>query len=117
MLSGNLVVQRLGSLDQDHPYDEVASWMAEHVPADARVMVNDPATFYYYGRRPCLAIPNADLETVLEVMDRYDAAYLVLDGNNPTLRGLFDAPQGDARLILLESFGGDAVTYLFSVSD
>jgi 4-amino-4-deoxy-L-arabinose transferase-like glycosyltransferase len=115
-LSGMLVVQGQDGLDQDHPYAEVASWMDEHVPADARVMVNDPATFYYYGRRPCLAIPNADLDTVLEVMHRYDAAYVVLDGNNPTLRALFDAPQNDARLILLASFGGEAATYLFSVS-
>ena len=117
VLSGSLVVQRLGDLGQDHPYAEIASWMAEHVPADARVMVNDPATFYYYGRRPCLTIPNAGLETVLEVMHRYDARYLILDRNNPTLRSLYDAPQGDARLIPVETFGDDEATHLFMRSD
>lgn len=100
-----------------HLYEDVTAWMAGHAPSSARVMVNDPPSFYYYGRRECLSIPNADLDTVLQVMARYHAEYLLLDGNYPSLRALYEAPQSDERLILLQTFGqGDQVAYLLRLS-
>jgi hypothetical protein len=95
-----------------HSYGAVASWLDENAHPDARVMVNDPATFYYYGRRPAVSIPNADQETALEVMARYGVQYLVLDGNNPSLRDLYQAPRADARLDVVAQFGP---TYVFRV--
>ena len=116
VLSLVLYVKGLGRFTGTHPYSPAAAWLDEHVPVAARVMVNDPATFYYYGRRPCLSIPNADRDTVLRVMDRYSVSYLLLDENNPSLRGLYKAPRDDARLALAETFShGPSTIYLFRV--
>ena len=49
-----------------------------------------------------LSIPNADLDTVLDVMDRYDAAYLLLDANNASLQALYRAPESEDRLIRIQ---------------
>jgi 4-amino-4-deoxy-L-arabinose transferase-like glycosyltransferase len=118
VLSLVLYVKALDKFTGTHPYSVVATWLSEHAPATTPVMVNDPATFYYYSRRPCLSIPNAGRETVLRVMDRYGASYLVLDENNPSLRDLYDAPRDDVRLALVETFfSGDSKTYLFRIGE
>jgi len=67
-----------------HLYDQAAGWLDEHAGDGTRVMVNDPASFYYHSRIASLPIPNADLDTVLRVMDRYSADYMLLDPNNST---------------------------------
>jgi 4-amino-4-deoxy-L-arabinose transferase-like glycosyltransferase len=116
VLSLVLYLKGLGKFTGTHPYSSVAAWLDEHAPVAARVMVNDPATFYYYGQRPCLSIPNADRDTVLQVMDRYGVSYLLLDESNPSLRGLYKAPRDDARLALVETFPhGPSTIYLFGV--
>jgi hypothetical protein len=73
-------------------------------------MVNDPASFYYHTRLASLAIPNASLDTVLAVMDRYEAAYLVLDANNVSLQALYRAPESSARLRRLKTFDYENTT-------
>jgi hypothetical protein len=93
-----------------HLYGVVGEWLAARDAAPARVMVNDPASFYYHTRRECLSIPNADLDTVLGVMSRYGAEYLVLDDNYAGLRALYDAPQEEERLVLLGRFTLDGET-------
>jgi hypothetical protein len=118
LLSTMLYLRDLPTYRGAHPYSEVAAWMDAHVPSAAPVMVNDPASFYYHSRRPCLSIPNADLEVVLAVMERYGAKYLVLDENNPSLRDLYERPLDDARLARLTSFSGEgSITHLFSLQD
>jgi len=76
-LSAWLYLSNLDRYTGPHLYQQVAAWMEQNAPSDARVMVNDPASFYYHSRLSSLPIPNADLETVLAVMDRYDAGYLL----------------------------------------
>jgi hypothetical protein len=118
VLSGVLYVRGLHKYEGTHLYSEVALWMSEHVSPSSRVLVNDPALFYYHSRRECAAIPNAELGTVLEVMDRYGIAYLLLDENYVPLRALYEAPQSDERLVLVKTFVRGGVTvYLFGVSD
>ena len=118
MLSTVLYLQRLDGYTGTHPYEAVGRWLDEHGRRTARVMVNDPPTFYYHTRLGCVAIPNEDLETVLAVMRRYDAHYLVLDQHNPTLSGLYEAPASDGRLILEEAFlGREQTTYLFRLRE
>jgi 4-amino-4-deoxy-L-arabinose transferase-like glycosyltransferase len=117
VLSAVLYGQRVGSFRRTHPYAGMADWMAGRVPTSAPVMVNDPPTFYYYARRPCVVIPNDDLETALRVMARYGARYLVLDQNNPTLRALYETPDSDPRLALRAEVAADgARVLLFEVS-
>ena len=100
VLTVTLYAQRVGGFRGAHPYERVAEWMAGRVPRSARVMVNDPPSFYYHARRPCVVIPNGDLATALEVMARYDVQYLVLDQDNPSLGALYEAPRSDPRLEL-----------------
>jgi hypothetical protein len=110
ILSVALYIRGLDRFRGEHPYTRVTAWMdAElHAGRTARVMVNDPASFAYHGGLSALSIPNADLDTVLVVMERYDARYLLLDGSYLPLRALYHAPQSDARLALLASFGEDS---------
>jgi hypothetical protein len=116
VLSVVLYLRGLDKFTGEHPYEEPAAWLGERAPDDARVMVNDPATFYYYSRRQCLSIPSADRDTVLRVMERYDVSYLVLDENNPPLRALYDAPQDDVRFNLVETFvREEGVIHLFQI--
>ena len=75
------------------------------IPQDARVMVNDPAAFYYYSQRQCLALPNNDVDTMLQVAARYDAQYLLVDKNAPSpLQALYDQPGADPRLRVVQRF-------------
>lgn len=89
----------------EHPYHAMADWMADRVAPETRVMVNDPATWFYYSRLPALVIPNAGRETVLQVMARYGATYLVLDENNPSLSELYEHPEGDPDLSVVHVYG------------
>ena len=102
-LSIVLAVQVAPAAGAEHPYRRVAGWLAAEGDPQARVMINDPATFFYYGRRPCVVIPNGGLETVIEVMRRYDVQWLVLDENNPTLHELFVDPRQEPRLELVQT--------------
>lgn len=115
VLSVVLYARELPGAAQAHPYARAAAWLDAHASPQARAMVNDPATFYYHGRRECVAIPNAGQDTVLQVMRRYGIEYLVLDANNPTLSDLIDAPQSQACLQLLEKLEGAETTYLFGL--
>jgi hypothetical protein len=118
LLSGFLYLRGLDKFQGEHVYERVAQWMEVHLPSGGRVMVNDAATFYYHSRRECLSIPYAELDTVLEVMDRYSADYLLLSDAYPALRSLYEAPESDDRLLLLKAFeqGGEAL-YLLKRTD
>jgi hypothetical protein len=114
VLSAVLYAQRLDQVASPHPYSVIAWWMEGRIDQDARIMVNDPPLFYYYGRRPCLAIPNDNRETLLAVMNRYGALYLVLDEHNPSLADLYQTPQSGQKLILRHTFElWDRPVYLF----
>ena len=58
--------------------------LLDKIPSDARVMINDPARMYYHtcSLGNCLggvAIPNESPEIALEIAERYDVDYLVLE--------------------------------------
>ena len=122
LLSAWLYLRGVDRFRGEHPYGQVSAWMHDNLSwakgadaggADAglpRVMVNDAPSFHYHSRLPALSIPNADLDTVLAVMDRFDVEYLLLDGNYAPLRALYLAPQSEERLTLLASFGDGADT-------
>jgi len=103
-LSLVLAVQAAPAARAEHPYQQVAGWLEAESDPQARVMINDPAMLYYYGRRPCVVIPNGELDTVIEVMRRYHVQFLVLDENNPTLHDLYADPGRDPRLELVQTF-------------
>jgi hypothetical protein len=93
----------------DETYVEIGRWLdARRVPVDARVVVGNPPAFWYHTHRPAIAVPNVSLDTLLEVCDRYGAAYVVLGPNDPIR--LTDEPGvGGGGLELVASFRGGRV--------
>jgi hypothetical protein len=62
----------------------------EMLPADARVMVNDPAAFYYHTGRPGVVVPNGRAEAVRALAERYGVTHVILDINRtPPLTDLY----------------------------
>jgi hypothetical protein len=124
LLSAWLYFQGLDRYQGEHLYSQIATWVFEQLslgkgPAGLdmpRVMVNDPASFHYYSRLPALSIPHGDVDTVLDVMDRFGVEYLILDGNYVPLRALYEAPGSQERLALLAAFEADhEVVYLYKL--
>jgi hypothetical protein len=71
------------------------------------VMVNNPPGYFLASGNPSIAIPNGNLEILLEVADKFEAKYLVIDQNVvEPLMALYQTPENYAGL-----------NYLFSVDD
>ncbi len=99
----------------DEVYDQIALWLEENAPPQAAILVNNAPSFYYHSHRPCLSLPNEELEVVIAVAHRYGARYLALERNHPRpLQALYLGEEEEAdprlRLVLtLESVSGDPV--------
>jgi hypothetical protein len=118
LLSGYLYGERVlgGRLDapswnqRDQAYPRLTVWLDEHASPDAVVMVNSPPTFYYFSERPCLSVPNSDVETLLAVARRYGGEFLVLDRNRPgQLAALYAGETSDPRVELRATLDDDHV--------
>jgi len=93
----------------DETYIEIGQWLDTHqVPADALVVVGNPPGFWYHTHRPAIAVPNAPLDTLLEVCGRYGAAYVVLGPNDPIRLVEINSVSGNG-LEIVASFGGGRV--------
>jgi 4-amino-4-deoxy-L-arabinose transferase-like glycosyltransferase len=89
ILSASVTVDKLLAWRSiDAVYEEVGQWLAQERAVDGAVMVSNPPAFWYYTQYPAVVVPNADVETLLAVGDRYDVRYVLLDQNHP-------APLGD----------------------
>lgn len=55
--------------------------IADNLPSEARVMVNDPAGFYFHTGLLAVVVPNNDPTVVLEIAQKYGVTHLVLDVN------------------------------------
>lgn len=51
------------------------------LPADSRLMINDPSQLYYYTGLGGVTFPNAAPETILDIAARYDIDYVVVEGD------------------------------------
>lgn len=54
---------------------------ANQIPANARIMINNPAGFGLVSRREALVIPNGGPEITLAVADKFKVDYLLLEKN------------------------------------
>jgi 4-amino-4-deoxy-L-arabinose transferase-like glycosyltransferase len=93
----------------DDGYRIVDAWLdAQGAPADAPIMVVNPPAFYYFARRPAIAIPNEPPETIAAVCARFGAGYLLLEANRPRpLDALFAGaapPAGRPTLELVKAW-------------
>ncbi|MBZ0285089.1 MAG: hypothetical protein K8L97_30415, partial [Anaerolineae bacterium] len=50
------------------------------VPADARVMINDPAQLYYFTGLSGVVLPNEAPDAIIEIARKYDVRYLLIEG-------------------------------------
>lgn len=64
--------------------------LAEVIPEDARVMINDPTQFYYYTGIGGVVVPNEAPQIALEIAERYDIDYLLLENGGIPEPMLFD---------------------------
>jgi len=94
-------------------YRQVGEWLdARDVPTDAPVMVVNPPAFYYYTGRYAVAIPNEPAPVVVEVCERFDVSYLVLEHNHPApLDSLYTKEEQYPHLVPVKSWdpGGQEV--------
>jgi hypothetical protein len=95
--------------DADQVYLEIGAWLAQQGARGETVMVGNPPAFWYHTGYPAIVLPNAGVETLLAVMERYGADYVILDPNRPeTLAELYEGGEG-LGLRLAATFDGGQV--------
>jgi hypothetical protein len=67
-----------GTVNAETP--ELYRRLSEQLPANARVMINDPAQLYYFTGLGGVTLPNEAPEVILDIARHYDVDYLVLEG-------------------------------------
>lgn len=77
--------------------------LAELLPEDARVMINDPAELYYFTKLSGVALPNESPQIIPEIARRYGITHLVLDKNVPA--PLVVDPQNPPEFLTLLDLG------------
>jgi len=115
MLSGMIYLPKVRGWNQaDAIYDVIGARLSDQ--PSAIVMVNNPPGYVYHTGQRAIAIPNGDVDTLLAAARRYGAEWIVLDANRPAaLAALYERPQSDSRLTLVEIFRADSgrPVYLF----
>lgn len=119
LFSGMIYASRVRDWNQaDAVYKLIGGRLA--IESSPVVMVNDPPGYFYHAGQPAIAIPNGDIDILLAVARRYGARWVVLDANYPAaLAGLYERPQSDPRLILVETLqaGKSGPVYLLKLED
>ena len=65
-------------------YENIGRWLdAQNTVETERVLINNPVGFYLAAERPAVVIPSSGVESVLDVAERYQVAFLVLEENHP----------------------------------
>ncbi len=82
--------------------------LGRDLPADAVVMINDPAALYYQAGLSGVVVPNADPDVIPEIAARYGVNTLVLDVNRPQpFTGLFLGREERPFLRLVRVYGSE----------
>jgi len=119
LFSSVTYVSRVRNWNQaDAVYKAIGARLTREPPSI--VMVNNPPGYFYYTGQPAIAIPNGDVDTLLAAARQYSATWVALDMNYPAaLAGLYEHPQSDPRLILVETWqlGENAPVYLLRLRD
>jgi hypothetical protein len=67
------------------------------------VIVRNPPGYYINSERPAISLPFGDESTILQVAERYEAGYLVLEkgGTFESIQDLYDDPQSNPSFFYL----------------
>lgn len=100
----NLRVIADGWARDDFIYPSVEKMFVDHQirPEDVVIVRNPPGYFIATGRR-AIALPFGDESTILEVAERYQAGYLVIekDGTFQAIQDLYDEPKSNPSFVYL----------------
>ncbi len=93
-------------------YREIDHWLdAREVSESAVVMIGDPPSFWYHSGRYAVVVPNEDVVTLREVVERHRVEYLLLDQSHPApLTALYNGEEEVDWLRAVASWG-DEVPY------
>ncbi len=106
-----------GAWDQSHREYESLEMQLLTLGASPQdlVLVNNPPGYFLAAGRMSIVIPDGDASTLLDVAQRYQAKYVILESNHPTgLDILYHQPQSISGLEMIWS-DGDA--HIFQVLD
>lgn len=82
--------------------------LADDLPNDAVIMINDPAALYYHTGLSGVVVPNADPEVVVEIAEAYGVTHLLLDVNRTApFSGLFLGEDTYPFLRLIAVYGDE----------
>lgn len=102
-LSAYVLAVRLPALNRNATFYRT---LAEGLPRNARLIVNDPPALYYHTGLTSVVLPDSPPETVLALADRYDLDYLVLDADRTApFDALFLGESGAPFLELHQAYG------------
>ncbi|MDM8528841.1 hypothetical protein QUF58_11630 [Anaerolineales bacterium HSG24] len=122
-LSGFVYYQRVlsggGWNSADAHYPEIAAWIETQANHETTIiMINNPPAYQYHGGGLSIIIPNEDVTTTMQIIERYQVDYLVLDKNHPApLANLYQPETSHPALHLVKTFAknSDNEIYLFEV--
>lgn len=66
--------------------------LRSQLPAEARVMINDPAQLYYFTGLEGVVLPNEAPDVIVDIARKYAVKYLVLEGITPDGRMSISTP-------------------------
>ncbi|MBV6395482.1 MAG: hypothetical protein HFACDABA_01058 [Anaerolineales bacterium] len=95
---------------EDGRYVKVEALLAQqNIPASAIFIVRNPPGFHVVTGRPAIAIPTGNIPAILNVAEKFNAQYLLLepDGVSKELRGLYDHPEQFPSLLYLGETDGN----------
>jgi hypothetical protein len=100
----NFRVLSSGWAKDDLIYPSVHNMLVDHgiSPGDAVIVRNPPGYFIVSGH-PALALPFGDESTILDVAEKFDASYLVLEkgGTFESIQDLYNEPQSNPAFVYL----------------
>jgi hypothetical protein len=90
----------------DTLYKEVDRWLTNQDAPGARVMVNNPPAFWYHTERESVVVPNEDVHGLVQVAERYDVDYVLIEKDHPApLSRLWAGTGSNPDLDLVASWG------------
>jgi 4-amino-4-deoxy-L-arabinose transferase-like glycosyltransferase len=69
----------IGAKNRQQQTPPVYAQLADILPDDARVMINDPAELYYHTGLGGVVLPNEDPQIITEIAEKYDVTHLLIE--------------------------------------